>query len=299
MTDDASISQAAQAAFKALQAKARAEYGGNTQPLLVVYAVESFLRRLAASKHADSMVLKGGMLMAANSIRRMTKDADLSAHGTANDQDNVRRVVAEICALAPQPSDGVVIDPETIRVESMREDDEYQGVRCKLVASLGQARIPFALDFSFGDPGRATVIHLESVIGQPAVRLRAYPLALNLAEKVVTAMQRRETNTRDRDFADLWVTSRRHTIDAGEFRGHLLAVADHRQQPPVTMAEALEHMPDRQQPYIAMVARMSYLSPPPDLWTELIAGVIAFVDPILNDSNGSYSHWDPEQLQWR
>jgi predicted nucleotidyltransferase component of viral defense system len=298
LTDNASISQAAQAAFKALQAKARAEYGGNTQPLLVVYAVESFLRRLAASEHAHRMVLKGGMLMAANSIRRMTKDADLSAHGTANDKDNVRRVVAEICALAPEPPDGVVIDPETIRAELMREDEEYQGVRCKLVACLGQARIPFALDFSFGDLDRATVIHLESVIDQPAVRLQAYPLALNLAEKIVTAMQRRDTNTRDRDFADLWVTSRRHAIDAAELRKNVLEVADHRQQAVITMKDTLAHMPDRQQPYAAMVARMSYLSPPPDLWTDLIAGVIAFVDPILADNSGGYTRWDPERLEW-
>ena len=37
----------------------------------------------------------------------------------------------------------------------MREDDEYQGVRCKLVATLGKAQIPFALDLSFGDPKHA------------------------------------------------------------------------------------------------------------------------------------------------
>jgi DNA anti-recombination protein RmuC len=43
------------------------------------------------------------------------------------------------------------------------------------------------------------VIALESVIGQPDARLQAYPLTLNLAEKIVTAMQRRETSTRDRD----------------------------------------------------------------------------------------------------
>jgi hypothetical protein len=94
-----------------------------------------------------------------------------------------------------------VIDPATIRTEVMREGDEYQGVRCKLVAGLGRARIPFALDISFGDPGTSTTIELASIIDQPDVRLRAYPLALNLAEKIVTAMQRRETSTRDRDFA--------------------------------------------------------------------------------------------------
>ena len=54
MTEEDRIQQAAKDAFKALQAKARREHGGNTQPLLVVYAVESFLRRLAMSKHAES-----------------------------------------------------------------------------------------------------------------------------------------------------------------------------------------------------------------------------------------------------
>ncbi len=298
MTELADISQAATAAFRALQSRARAEHGGNTQPLLVVYAVESFLRRLAASDYAKQLVLKGGMLMAANSIRQMTRDADLSTHGVANDEESVRNMVGEICAVTPVPHDGVVIDPDTIRTEIMREDDEYDGVRCKLVASLGRARIPFALDFSFGDPDQAITIHLQSVIDQPALTLEAYPFALNLAEKIVTVMQRRETSTRDRDFADLWVTSRRHRVDATELREDVLEVAGHRQQPIITMADALAHMPDRQQPYAAMVTRMSYLSPPPERWADLLADVVGFVDPLLLDEAGALSYWDPAQVRW-
>lgn len=298
MTDQEVIDEAATAAFKALRSKARAEHGGNTQPLLVVYAVESFLRRLAASEHAQRMVLKGGMLMTANGIRRMTKDADPS--NTRRHQREGQRPGCRRRDLRPDtnPHDGVIVDRSTIRTEVMREDDEYQGVRCKLVANLGQARVPFALDFSFGDMDRSTTITLRSIIDQPAVQLQAYPLALNLAEKIVTAMQRRETSTRDRDFADLWVTSRLHRLDASELRGDVLAVANHRQQPAISVAEALMNMPDRQQPYEAMVARMSYLSPPAALWTELIGGVIDFVDPLLSDEDDSLSYWDPEQLQW-
>jgi hypothetical protein len=154
------------------------------------------------------------------------------------------------------------------------------------------------LDFSFGDPDQSTVLQLESVLDRPSVRLQAYPLALNLAEKIVTAMQRRETSTRDRDFADLWVTSRRHRLDAAEFREHIRTVAEHRQQAVIPMAEALADMPDRQRPYAAMVQRMAYLSPPPAHWTELIAGVIAFVDPLLADDNGRLSYWDQDKLTW-
>lgn len=292
------MNAAAAQAAKELRARARVEHGGNTQPLMVVYAVESFLRRLAESDYSGRMVLKGGMLMAANSIRQMTKDADLSTHGLSNDEGTVRDVVASICGLVPDPHDGVVIDPTAIRTEAMREGDEYQGVRCKLVASLGRARIPFALDFSFGDPDRSATIDLESVVDRPAVRLNAYPLALNLAEKIVTAMQRRETSTRDRDFADLWVTSRLHDIDAQELREHILTVAEHREQPIISMAEALANMPDRQQPYAAMVERMSYLSQPPERWTELIEGVIRFVDPVLLDLGGRLVSWGSRARAW-
>jgi predicted nucleotidyltransferase component of viral defense system len=298
LTSPADIDQAAGEAFRALQAKARADHGGNTQPVLVVYAVESFLRRLSISEYADQMVLKGGMLMAASHVRQMTKDADLSTHGMTNDEESIRDVVAHICALEPDPLDGMTVDAATIRSEIMREDDEYHGVRCKLVGTLGKAQITVALDFSFGDPDESTTIELESVIDRAPVRLRAYPLALNLAEKIVTAMQRRETSTRDRDFADLWVTSRLHHLSASELRGHILAVASHRGQLVMPMAIALADMPDRQLTYAAMVERMSYLSPPPERWTEVIQGVVDFVDPLLADEEGRLSSWDPQTLEW-
>jgi hypothetical protein len=292
------LSDRAAEAFRSLQARARVEHGGNTQPLLVVYAVEAFLRRLAASDYAERMVLKGGMLMAANRVRRMTQDADLSTHGVANDAEHVRDVIAGICSLVPDQDDGIVIDPATIRTEVMREGDEYQGVRCKLVAGLGRARIPFALDISFGDSGTSTTIELASVIDQPDVSLRAYPLALNLAEKIVTAMQRRETSTRDRDFADLWVCSRRFDFESA-LLGHIRDVAEHRGQVVLPLADALANMPDRQQPYAAMVRRMSYLAPPPERWTELLADVIAFVDPLLADETEALTRWSRESSSWR
>ena len=47
--------------YRQLQNLARADYHGTTGPLLVVYGVEGFLRRLAASEYAAKMTLKGGM----------------------------------------------------------------------------------------------------------------------------------------------------------------------------------------------------------------------------------------------
>jgi hypothetical protein len=129
------------------------------------------------------------------------------------------------------------------------------------------------------------------------VSLRAYPLGLNLAEKIVTAMQRRETSTRDRDFADLWVCSWRFDFEAAELLGHIREVAEHRRQSIVPLDDALANMPDRQQPYAAMVRRMSYLAPPPERWTDLLADVIAFVDPLLSD-DAVLPRWSCGSASW-
>lgn len=56
-----------------LQALARAQ-GRNTQQLFEIYIHERFLARLAASRFAEQLILKGGMLLAALDIRRTTRD---------------------------------------------------------------------------------------------------------------------------------------------------------------------------------------------------------------------------------
>ena len=141
------------------------------------------------------MTLKGGMLMAAMSARRMTKDADLSTVGVGNDEAVVAAAVAEIVGTKLDVDDGLAFDADSIRTEVMREDAEYHGVRVKLIAHLVTARITTTLDFSFGDPHRSTVIELPELLGTGTIRLAFYPPEMSLAEKVATMMSRRELNT--------------------------------------------------------------------------------------------------------
>jgi len=133
--------------YRELQRLARADYGGATGQLLVVYGVEGFLRRLAASTYATRMTLKGGMLMAATATRRMTKDADLSAVGVSNDPEHIARIVADIATVELADEDGLVFDVGTIRTEVMREQAEYHGVRVRVHAHLATARPMVTLDF--------------------------------------------------------------------------------------------------------------------------------------------------------
>jgi Nucleotidyl transferase AbiEii toxin, Type IV TA system len=271
---------------------------GTPAALLVVYAVEGFLRRLAASPHAVKMALKGGILMAATSARRMTKDADLSTVGITHEQTKVAEVVQEIAVTGLDVDDGLTYDITSIRTEVMREHAEYQGVRVKLQAHLATARMTTTLDFSFGDPHRSVIVELPELLGDATIRLACYPPELTLAEKIATMMSRRELNTRDRDFADVWVLSRLLDLPAAVLRSAIREVAGHRSHDVLPLFEALADMPDRQAPYSAMLARMSYQRVPPALWAELLADVKAFVDPLIVGADGELTSWNAEAMRW-
>lgn len=281
-----------------LQGLARELHGRDTQALQVLYAIEGFLRRLSLSGYREQLVLKGAMLLAALDARRMTRDADLSAHGIASDEHSVAAVVAEVArAELPEP-DGVVFDPASIATETMREAATYSGVRAKLPARIGVARVVVTLDFSFGDPGEVEEIHYPEILGGAGIALRAYPMERTLAEKIATMMERGELNTRDRDFADVWVLSRLHTIHAASLRSTLQAVAEHREHPVAPLSEALAELPDRQLSYDALRRRASFALAPPERWIDLIADVVAFVDPLIHDDAGLLTTWNPEEFRW-
>ncbi|MDR3070139.1 MAG: nucleotidyl transferase AbiEii/AbiGii toxin family protein, partial [Propionibacteriaceae bacterium] len=50
--------------------------GQDVQDLLTMYALEGLLARLSASSFKDDFVLKGGVLLAAFTLRRPTKNID-------------------------------------------------------------------------------------------------------------------------------------------------------------------------------------------------------------------------------
>lgn len=111
-------------------------------------------------------------------------------------------------------------------------------------------------------------------------------------------MERGELNTRDRDFADVWVLSRLHAIDGERLRTTLVAVAEHRQHVVEPLSLALADLPDRQQSYDALRARASFALSPPERWTDLVDDVTAFVDPVVRAAGGSML-WSPTMTRWQ
>jgi hypothetical protein len=287
--------------FLAVQKLARST-GGDVQELLTLYALEGLLARVADSSSRDDFVLKGGVLLAAFSLRRPTKDIDLQATRLPNDIDSVLESIRTIAAI--ELDDGLAYDPQTISAQTIREDDDYVGVRVRLVGGLGRSRLTVGVDVNFGDPiwPHPTEITLPRLvdIGQKPVRLLGYPLPMVVAEKVVTAIERGEANTRWRDFADVLTVSRAHSLAASDLRAAIETVATYRDVTLQPLLPALAEMSEiAQTKWATWRRRQAHADHLPVAFADALVAVAAFVDPVLRPSVSPDVRWDPRREAWQ
>jgi hypothetical protein len=266
---------------------------------MTLYALEGLLARIAISEYRDDFVLKGGVLLAAFAARRPTKDIDLQATRLTDDPDEVAERIRAIARL--ELADGLVFDPASVTATTIRDEDEYAGVRVKLIATLGTARLTVGMDVNFGDPiwPAPQLVELPRVtdLGLPPVTLLGYPLTMVLAEKIVTAVDRGVANTRWRDFADVYTLTRLHSLDAGELRTSIETVAEYRKVTLAPLLPTLAPMNERaQQKYRAWRTRAHREGELPTAFADVLAAVASFADPMLSSS--ARGRWNPGLHAW-
>ena len=180
------------------------ETGQSFELILTRYALERLLYRLSRSAHADRFVLKGAMLLTSwfKDPHRATRDLDLLGFGDPS-PDAMIAAFKEI--LATDTEDGVRFDSGAVRVDRIREELKYGGLRLRTTASISGARIAVTIDVAFGDalePG-AEVIDYPCMLDLPAPRLRAYARESVIAEKFQAMVALGRANSRMKDFYDL------------------------------------------------------------------------------------------------
>ena len=268
------------------------------EELLQLYVLEAFLARLTSSKFAEQLVLKGGVLLAAFDERRPTRDIDLQAQAVENDAQAILATTCEIAAITLD--DGVIFDVETATAEPIRDEEIYSGVRVTMRAQLATARHHFHVDTNVGDPISPAPkdVRLPRLLGGEIV-LRGYPLTMVHAEKIVTAIVRGTVNTRWRDFADIYMLARHHTIAGTELVRSTRRVAEHRQVQLVPLAQTLvDYGQIGQQKWTAWRRRQRLEDRLPEPFGDVIAAVIDFADPAIIGSADSRS-WDPATQKWQ
>lgn len=254
---------------------------------------ERFLARLAESRFAGKLVLKGGMLLAVLDVRRGTRDADMLARSLASDERSLRDAISEIASISM--ADGVDFDTTAISIVTIREGADYEGIRLSLPARLGGAELKLRLDLSFGDPVEPQQIEYPTLLDDQGFPLLGYPLESVIAEKADTMMFLGDANTRDRDYGDVYLLSKIHPVEAKALRDVLRGVSEHRGHEVRPLGPLLETLREsRQQPWEAFRARVGLMGLP-ERFAEVVDAVVDFIDG-LHDARAST--WNPAAEQW-
>jgi hypothetical protein len=283
-------------AYLDLQNLARRQ-GRPTDELHQIYALEGFLARLVVSPHADRLVLKGGVLLAAYDTRRPTRDVDLQGRWMSNDADKVLDMVRAIARIPL--GDGLVFDAVNATAQSIREEDVYNGVRVSITGELSAAKLAFHVDVNVGDPvwpAPQRIVLPRLLEGQ--IVLAGYPLPMVYAEKLVTAVQRGVANTRWRDFADIYTLTGRHDVDGDELAPAIEHVAQHRGVRLVPLRRVLDGYASlAQRRWLAWRRKQRLDDRLPERFDEVLEEVIVFADPAL--TGGTINRvWRAAERAW-
>lgn len=197
---------------------------------LTHYGLERLLYRLSISAHAPNYLLKGALLFSLwyDLPHRPTRDADLLGFGP-DDIDSAVATFREICQIAVE--DGIAFDPASVKGAVIRKEAGYGGVRIDLQAKLDGARIALQVDIGFGDavtPAPEAISYPVLLDDLPAPQLRAYPKYTVVAEKFHAICLLGMTNTRMKDYFDLWVLLGENTLDQAKLRRAIEATFNRR-----------------------------------------------------------------------
>ena len=182
----------------------------DAQILMRNYMMERFLERISLSEYKDKFILKGGMLVAAmvGLDARATMDLDATIKGANVSLTDVETIISNIIAIPID--DGVSFRIK--RISEIMEEADYPGVRVSMETKFDGVITPLKIDISTGDVITPKEIRyrFNLMLEDRTIEVWAYNLETVLAEKLETVISRNVTNTRMRDFYDIYILQKLH-----------------------------------------------------------------------------------------
>ena len=260
--------------------------GVDFNQVLVRFALERILYRMTQSRHADRFLLKGALLFTLwyDMPHRATRDADLLGFG-ASDLASVAETFRDIAAVAVD--DGIAFDPDSVRVEEVRKEADYGGVRVIIAGELAKARCKTQIDVGFGDavtPAPVDSVYPVLLDDLPAPKLRAYPTYTVIAEKLHAIALLGMTNSRLKDYFDLSVLMDRETLDTDLLAHAIKATFERRGMPvpdavPIGLTDEFANDSSRQSLWRAFLKKNER---PPEPLPAIVDRLRSGLAPALN-----------------
>lgn len=202
----------------------------NSQVLLRNYMMERLLERIALSKYNKNFILKGGMLVSSfvGIESRMTVDMDTTMKNKPLNITKINEVLIDIMSISIE--DGVCFTLE--KIDEIRNEADYSGYRVSIESKFDTARVPLKIDITAGDKitPKEELHQYKLFLENRTIEIYSYNIETVLAEKLETIISRHVTNTRMRDFYDIYIllSVRKKSINASIFREALQATANNR-----------------------------------------------------------------------
>jgi predicted nucleotidyltransferase component of viral defense system len=254
--------------------------------LLIRYVNERILFRLGQSKYKSRFVLKGAMLQTIwlDDPFRPTRDIDLLAYGDS-DPEKLHEIFIEI--LSVEADDGLVFALDTLLVEPIRLEDEYGGLRLTAISKLAGAHIKIQIDFGFGDDVVPEILDIiyPSLLDLPPPAIKAYPKETVVSEKLHAIVTLGQSNSRMKDFYDIWVMSHEMEFDEAILAQAIYATFKRRQtaipsEMPVGLSPEFAHDHEATKRWQFFIERNN-LAYAPNTFAEVLSDLGKFLRPAM------------------
>ena len=277
--------------------------GEDYQRVLGRYGVERFLYRLGRSPYRDKFAVKGATLFTlwTGQTHRPTKDLDLLGQGSSA-VGEVAQTIRAICEI--QDEDGILFHNDSVEGAKIKEDDEYDGVRVKLLAELAGARIPMQIDIGFGDAvyPEPELASFPVLLPMEAPLIRVYPRESAVAEKFHAMVMLDIRNSRMKDFYDVWFMVSTWTFEMEPLRKAIVTSFERRGSTiptgvPFALTDDFLNDPQKTQQWSAFVNRLDTGEKAPSL-EEVGATLRAFLLPCVYGDSPTKPRilsWTPNQ----
>jgi len=204
---------------------------------------------------------------------------------TDNGVDAIVGLMREV-AQFDVADDGIVFDPSSFSGGAIREDADYAGVRITFTGRVDAARVHMQIDIGFGDvltPGPEQ-LNYPTILDFPAPVLSGYSRETVMAEKLQALTQLRMSNTRMKDYFDLWLLSRQPELNKAILRKAIERTFENRKMEievePVGLSSEFGADPVKQVQWKAFLKRSSLTAAPQSL-TDVVEEIRLFFNPVL------------------
>jgi len=275
--------------------------------LLLRYFQERFLYRLAISEFSDRFILKGGLLLICLKMPRSrpTKDIDFLAKEIKNDPAELEYIF-KIIANIPC-DDGVKFFPSSVISERIKEDADYEGIRIKIDATLGQARKKLQMDIGFGDViiPRAMQMEFPTLLEEKPPRIKVYSIESIISEKFEAMVKLAMVNSRIKDFYDIYTLSVSYNFQSNGLKKAIESTFHRRKTsiPDNLLVFRSEfHSDEEKQRQWSAFLRKLRLHDVNRGFNEIMERITSFLKPIVNsikDKTRENKTWDAKAGCWK